>query len=64
MEERIAARIAELEQAEQELRTQLGAVMTVIAELRQLLAPKAPVVTGAPLGRDMPAHDDDEERTV
>ena len=47
MEEKIKARIAELEKAERETELQLMAIRTVQAELRALLA--APVITGDPL---------------
>ena len=49
MEERIAARLEELRQAERETEIRLSVIRTVIAELSALLSP-AEVVSGEPLG--------------
>lgn len=49
MEERIHARIIELEEAERQTVVQLTAIRTVIAELKALATP-APVLSGDPLG--------------
>ena len=46
MEERITARIAELEQAERDTELQLIVIRTVLAEMRALLTPAAPIMTG------------------
>ena len=45
MEENVKKRVAELEQAEKDTAMQLMAIRTVLAELRNLLAP-APVLSG------------------
>lgn len=50
MEEKIHARIAELEAIEREIEPQLRVVRTLLSELRMLIAPDEPIVTGAPLG--------------
>lgn len=42
---RVTTRIAELEQAERELREQLRIVLTLQAEFRALLKPDAPIIT-------------------
>lgn len=42
---RVQKRIAELEQAERELREQLRVVLTVKAEFQALLAPAQPTIT-------------------
>lgn len=46
METKIAARIVELEQAEKDAELRLMAIRTVLGELRALLAPDAPMMTG------------------
>jgi hypothetical protein len=46
MEERIAARIAELERAEKETETRLIIIRNLIIELHNLIAPAAPVMSG------------------
>jgi hypothetical protein len=54
MEERIQARITELEQAERKTEMELIAIRTVLTELRKLLSPDAPEVSGDPLGESQP----------
>lgn len=51
MDERIKARIAELEQAEAQAAAQLNAIRGALVELRALLAPD-PTISGAPLGEE------------
>lgn len=50
MEDRIKARIAELEQAERKTEMELIAIRTVLGELRKLLASESPEMSGDPLG--------------
>lgn len=54
MEEQIRQRIAQLETAERDTRTQLQAICTVLAEMRALLSPpEEPTMTGTPLGEEV-----------
>ena len=61
MEDRIQSRITELEQGERDTMLQLTVIRNLLIELRALLTPD-PVVTGAPLGVALNAHD--EERAA
>lgn len=54
MEERLQARIAELETAERQTETHLIAIRAVLTELRALLHP-APIMSGDPLGEEPPS---------
>lgn len=59
MIERIEKRIAELEQAERDTVMQLTVIRNLLIELRALLAPDAPAMSGDPLDVDM--HDAAEQ---
>jgi hypothetical protein len=52
MEEKIVNRIAELEQLEAQVAAQLNAIRGALSELRDILAPALPIMSGDPLGAD------------